>query len=116
MLWPPNHKLVLVTLSGATDADGDPVAITIVGVTQDEPVRDNPLDRPDALIGAVGGSVWLRAERQGNGDGRVYRISYMASDGKGGTCGGVVVVGVPHDLGARSIAVDSGLVFDSFSS
>jgi len=38
-LWPPNHKLRTITLSGATDPDGDPVAITITGVTQDEPVN-----------------------------------------------------------------------------
>ena len=38
-LWPPNHKLRTVTVSGATDPDGDPVAITITGVTQDEPVN-----------------------------------------------------------------------------
>ncbi len=113
-LWPPNHKLVLVTLTGGTDPDGDSVAITIVGVTQDEPVKDNPLDEPDALIASPRGSVWLRAERNGDGDGRVYRISYIASDGKGGTCSGVVIVGVPHDVGAHDAAVDSGSVFDSF--
>ena len=37
-LWPPNHRLRLVTLSGATDPDGDPVTLTITGVTQNEPV------------------------------------------------------------------------------
>jgi uncharacterized repeat protein (TIGR01451 family) len=114
VLWPPNHQLVLVTLSGATDPDGDPVSITIVGVTQDELVRDNPRDEPDAVVGLSGNSVFLRAERQADGDGRVYRISYIVSDGKGGTCGGVVMVGVPHDQGAHSTAVDSGSVFDSF--
>jgi hypothetical protein len=30
-LWPPNHKYRLITLSGATDPDGDPVTLTITG-------------------------------------------------------------------------------------
>jgi large repetitive protein len=35
-LWPPQHQLVLVALSGAADADGDPLAYAITAVTQDE--------------------------------------------------------------------------------
>ncbi len=38
-LWPPNHKLVAITLTGATDPDGDPLTWTITGVTQDEPTN-----------------------------------------------------------------------------
>ena len=38
-LWPATHELQLVTLSGATDPDGDPVTLTATGVTQDEPVN-----------------------------------------------------------------------------
>lgn len=34
--------------------------------------------------------------------------------GQGGTCSGVVVVGVPHDKGKGKIPVDSGLVFIDF--
>src|SRR5262249_16178225 len=37
-LWPPNHKFVPVTIDGVVDPDSDPVAITITGITQDEPV------------------------------------------------------------------------------
>ena len=35
-LWPPRHKFILITLSGATDADGDPLTWSITKVTQDE--------------------------------------------------------------------------------
>jgi hypothetical protein len=115
-LWPPNHKMVEVSLSGATDPDGDPVTITITGVTQDEPL-DGLGDgdtAPDAQAGSASDKVLLRAERAGKGDGRVYRIAYTASDPAGATCSGVVTVGVPRDQGPNGGPVDSGLVVNSF--
>jgi uncharacterized repeat protein (TIGR01451 family) len=115
-LWPPNHKLRLITLTGATDADGDPVALTVTGVTQDEPLNGlgDGDTSPDATPGTAAGNVYLRAERSGLGDGRVYRISFTGSDGRGGSCTGVARVGVPHDQGAGSTPIDSGLVFVDF--
>ena len=37
-LWPPNHTLRVVTASGGADPEGDPVALAIIAVTQDEPL------------------------------------------------------------------------------
>ena len=84
------------------------MTITITGVTQDEEVGDEP----DAVLGPSSNQVSLRSERLGQGDGRVYRVSYIASDGHGGTCTGLVIVGVVHDQGDGP-AVDSALVFNS---
>ena len=107
-IWSPNHALVLVTLSGGTDPDGDPVALKITGVTQDEPLNGtgDGDKTPDALPGPTPASVRLRAERKRNGDGRVYRISFTGSDGAGGSCAGTVTVTVPRDQGGTT-AVDS---------
>jgi hypothetical protein len=107
-LWPPNHKLRTITVSGATDPDGDPVAVTITGVTQDEPVdgRGDGATSPDVVLGPAAGQARLRAERAGGGDGRVYTISYTAKDPSGASCSGSVTVSVPHDRGGQS--VDSG--------
>lgn len=58
--------------------------------------------------------VQVRAERSGLGDGRVYRIAVSVSDGDGGSCSGVALVGVPHDQGGGSIPIDSGLIVNSF--
>lgn len=115
-LWPPNHKLVEITLAGATDPDGDPVTITITGVTQDEALNGlgDGDTSPDAQVGSASNKVLLRAERSGTGDGRVYRIAYTASDPAGATCSGVVTVGVPHDQGPKGGPVDSGLIVNSF--
>lgn len=65
-------------------------------VTQDEPI-DGLGDRdtaPDAVI--QGGTVLVRADRAGNGNGRVYRIAFEANDGAGGVCSGHVLVPAPH--------------------
>lgn len=115
MLWPPNHKLVPVTISGATDPDGDPVSVTITGVTQDEPLNGlgDGDTSPDAVAGSSSNQVLLRAERSGRGDGRVYVISFTASDGRAGTCQGSITVGVPHDQSGAP-AADSGQTVNSF--
>jgi CSLREA domain-containing protein len=107
-LWPANNQFTLVTLSGATDPEGDPVTITIVSVFQDEPVGP----QPDAII--YGSSADIRAERDGFGDGRVYHITYMASDGQGGTCNKEVLLGVvPHDQSGNLEPIDQGPLYDS---
>ena len=40
-LWPPNHKFVGINVLGVTDADGDPITITIDSIRQDEVVAGN---------------------------------------------------------------------------
>jgi hypothetical protein len=106
-LWPPNHKLVEVTL---------PANATVTGVTQDEPVMGigDGNTGPDAELGAAPNKVLLRPERSGTGDGRVYRIAFALSDGLGGSCTGTVTVAVPHDQSKP--AVDSGGSFNSLAS
>jgi hypothetical protein len=96
LLWPPNHKLVPVEILGMTDPNNDHVAITITGVTQDELVNGlgDGDTSPDAVL--QGSAVLLRAERAVGGNGRVYEVSFMASDGQGGSCTGSVHVGVPR--------------------
>lgn len=113
-MWPPNHKLRSFTVGGATDPDGDPVSISITGVTQDEPVNGvaDGNTAPDAFI-TGSDTVDLRAERAGTGDGRVYTIWYTASDGNGGSCSGSATVGVPHDQGNGSTPIDSGQLYNS---
>jgi hypothetical protein len=91
-----NRRLVPNSLEGATDPDGDPITLSVDGVTQDEPVT-GPRDHttPDA-VNLGDGDVRLRAERNPNGDGRVYRIAFTAADGRGGSCSATATVAVPR--------------------
>ena len=110
VLWPPNHKLVAVAVTGVTGPEGD-VTVVVTGVTQDEPQSGGGGGdtSPDAVIQGQG--VLLRSERLGTGNGRVYRVSFTAADGQGGSCSGSVDVGVPHNPGTP--AVDNGQLYNS---
>lgn len=117
-LWPPNHAFVNVAIGGVTDPAGAPVAITITGVRQDEPL--DGLGDGDTCPDAAGlgtSAARLRAERAGTpkapGDGRIYHIAFVADDGAGGQCAGEVVVCVPHDQRPGHACVDQGPLVDS---
>lgn len=114
LVWPPNHKLVPVSIVGVTDPDGDPLTVAVASVTQDEPVdaTGSGSTSPDAVI--QGNGVRIRAERAGSLDGRVYQIHFTADDGRGGVCSGAVDVCVPHDQRAGAAScIDSGQLYDS---
>jgi hypothetical protein len=112
-LWPPNHKLAPVSITGVSDPDNDALKLTITGVTQDEPVNGlgDGDTSPDAAI--QGATALLRAERSGTGNGRVYHVHFTADDGQGGTCSGSVKVAVPHSKGQGDAALDGGELYDS---
>jgi hypothetical protein len=105
---------VNVSVGGVTDPDGDPVAITITGITQDEALNGVGQGNtcPDAT-GVGTATASLRAEREGGGDGRVYHLSFTADDGRGGHCTTTVTVCVPHDQGQGRVCVDQGPLVDS---
>jgi hypothetical protein len=84
ILWPPDHRMVRITILGVVDVNKN-ATIRITDVTQDEPTNgtcdgDTPVD---AVIADDGNSVLLRAERSGRGDGRVYRVGFKATDPEG---------------------------------
>lgn len=108
-LWPPNHKMVQVAVDGVTDPDGDPLAVAITAVAQDEPV-----DACDGDAAGLGTDVVaLRAERDGAGDGRVYHVAFVASDPLGASCVGEITVCVPHDQRPDGACNDGGPLYDS---
>ena len=110
VLWPPNHRLVSVGITGVSDPDNN-ATITITGVTQDEPM--NGTGDGDTSIDAFvnpDGTVLLRVERAGQGNGRVYHVHFIASDFEG-SAAGVVTVSVPHHK--KDIAYDDGELYDS---
>ena len=117
VLWPPNHKLEPVEIEGVTDPDGDPIAITAYAITQDEALDANGDGETCADGDLQDGQAYVRSERTGDpenpGNGRVYVISFVAVDSRGGRCSGQVTVRVPHDMGLGDTCVEDGQVFDS---
>jgi hypothetical protein len=92
VIWPPDGKLVPVSIA-VPDPDGDPVTVRVYSVTQDEPLSGTA---PDA-IGIGTPTAWVRADREGGGDGRVYRLGFEGRDEFGAFCTGALTVCVPHD-------------------
>jgi hypothetical protein len=98
-LWPPNHKLVRVAVVSATD-DRSGIASFIVTGTSNEPSHGDP----DIVINGTGlepRAVWLRAEREGSGRGRVYTLTATVTDQAGNFASSHVTCAVPHDRGRR---------------
>jgi hypothetical protein len=115
VLWPTHEQFVDVAIEGVTDPDGDAVTLTITGITQDEPLtgRRGAGRRCSDAAGVGTATASVRAERMGEGNGRVYHVSFVADDGRGGHCAAVVTVCVPHDQGSGHPCVDEGPLFDS---
>src|SRR5262249_35571715 len=93
-----NHNMVGVGLaSRARDACGGelPVMVSVFSDEDDEMQTGDGNFSPDAEDIAVG-SLRLRAERQGNGDGRVYLILVEATDPSGNRGINCCTVVVPH--------------------
>jgi hypothetical protein len=97
----------VILLSSAQPAAGAPARIT--AITADEEVEvgaggdGHTTDYDVAIIDDV--TFDLRSERQGGGDGRVYRVHYVDQAGAPGICEFLV----PHDRGPVNGAVDSGV-------
>jgi hypothetical protein len=113
-LWPPNHKMVPIDIVNVTDPDGDPIIISIDEIWQDEPV-DSTGDGsfvPDGM-GIGSSTAWVRAERDGGGNGRVYHISYTAIDSNTSNCSGKVLVSVPISQNKNEPSIDEGPLYES---
>lgn len=99
-LWPPNHKMVSVTLSVAVTDNCDSGVLGschIVAVSSNEPV-DGIGDGNTAPDWQITGNltVMLRAERAGGGTGRIYTIAVQCTDDAGNTASRSTIVRVPH--------------------
>jgi len=99
-LWPPNHKMVAVTVSATASDLVGVVSLKIISVTSSEP--DNGLgdgDTPNDIQVTGDLTVNLRAERSGTGNGRTYTITVQAKDAAGNASTRTVTVSVPKSQG-----------------
>ena len=101
-LWPANHKLVDVGLDYLVtdDQDSNPTVEVLVFSDEAEEADGDGNTEYDAIDD--GESLWLRAERSGNGDGRVYLIVVIATDASGNVGFDCCTVTVPHNKSKAS--------------
>jgi hypothetical protein len=111
VLWPPNHRMVTVdsTMVATDNCDPHPMVV-LTGVTSSEP-DDAPgggdgnttSDVQGASVGTADYSILLRAERDGAGSGRVYTVTYQATDASGNATTASSMVTVPHDMRDKAV-------------
>jgi hypothetical protein len=104
VLWPPNHKWVDIAISTELENPCElPVSCTIVDVTSNESAngRGDGNTEPDWMV-AGDGTLKLRAERSGNGGGRVYTVRVRCETEAGEGSEATVEVVVPHDQGGHA--------------
>jgi hypothetical protein len=96
VLWPPNHKLIPITATITVSDTCDPnPTVKLISITSNEDDNglgdgDTALDR-QSILGKDIQTVYntdtrtflLRAERSGKGNGRIYTVTYQATDASG---------------------------------
>ena len=102
VLWPPNHKMVNVSIRTVIESDcpTSDVSCKILAVRSNEPVngKGDGNTSPDWVV-TGDTTLQLRAERSGNGSGRVYSIHVLCEGESGVLADRWVTVKVPHDQG-----------------
>jgi hypothetical protein len=96
-LWPPNHKMVPITVTASSTDVCGAATCAISGVTSSEPTNGHGDGNTDADWQITGPTtVQLRAERAGGSAGRVYTIEVRCSDAAGNASVGTTTVTVTH--------------------
>jgi uncharacterized protein len=95
-LWPPNHKYVDVEATLAVDDNFDQDPEVAVAATSNEP-DDGSGDgsTTNDIVIVADDTIRLRAERSGNGSGRVYTLKFEATDACGNSTTESATVTVP---------------------
>jgi endo-1,4-beta-xylanase len=91
----PNGRLRTIEISGEAEDDTELEEIYLASVESDE--AGEARDIAGERIGRFDDEVLLRAERSANGNGRTYRITYVAVDAAGNRATATATVSVPAD-------------------
>jgi hypothetical protein len=96
-LWPPNKKMIEIKTSVQVQ-DIFPVSVKL------ESIKCNEQDTnfvQGAEIGKEDYTFFLKSDREGKGNGRIYSITYSVTDSSGNKSTATTQVKVPHDMGNK---------------
>ena len=91
----PNGRLRAVEISGEAEDDGSIEDLYLASVKSDEP--GDAADIAGEQIGSFDDRILLRAESSARGNGRTYRITYVAVDEAGNRAVATATVTVPTE-------------------
>jgi hypothetical protein len=97
-LWPPNHRMIQVATVSANDALSG-LASLEVSATSNETPNAGEVDILISGSRVEPRTIWLRSDRLGQGTGRVYAITALATDLAGNIKTATATCLVPHDTG-----------------
>ncbi|TWD94588.1 endo-1,4-beta-xylanase [Neobacillus bataviensis] len=99
-IWSPNHNMVPVTATiSSADAASGINSVVLTSITSNEKLQSDDIQNAKLNTPITGStaSFELRADRLGNGNGRVYIIIFTATDKAGNVTTKSVNVTVTHD-------------------
>lgn len=91
VLWPPNNKMVTVTVNYSFADNCNEPTCSISSVTSNESISSSDYNILDAH------HVKIAAQRLGSGNGRVYTVGVTCTDSAGNASTNFTTVNVPHD-------------------
>lgn len=107
-LWPPNHKMVPVTIGYTVSDNCDPTPTCSLSISGNEGEGGGSGHTSPDWIVLDAHHVDLRAERAGKGDGRVYTVTISCQDKSGLISTASTTVTVAHDQGKGNGSGDGG--------
>jgi subtilisin family serine protease len=117
LLWPPSHKMVEITPGWTVSDECDPAPdVSVVGIVMSEDVNTvgDGHTTDDYEIGDDG-SIYVRSERSGANNGRIYTITAQAVDDSGNATLRSATVSIPHDMRVLAGIADRWLKSSSSS-
>jgi hypothetical protein len=110
VLWPPNHKMVEVspTIQASDLCCEEDVIVELINIQINENDSEDTFDpQYDTVaesgfiendVQTIGDKIFLRSERSGKSEGRIYTFLYRATDCAGNVATTSATVTVPHDM------------------